>query len=124
MRGHQALIAMRRRGMRPQSVSISVDKPDPCAKDWQDWASFAAVEVEATESVPLLDLRFCVGMMVFVDGMSRQRCEAVEKACRAAGASKVVTHVIRLHDRLPGEFKTTMQMIDGVVTFEDPSWQH
>lgn len=92
MRGHEPVIAMRMAGVMPQSVTFSTDpvKAD-ITRHWPEFTSHAHVEVEATDPIARLDLRFVVGMpLVFIDGQDAQRVDALYRACLEAGASRVI----------------------------------
>lgn len=94
MRGHEALVAMRRRGMRPVSADIS-DGMDRlgCWRDWQHWTGVAHVEVQPGDSINRLDLRCMVGLIVSVAGTDPVRVRALHDACVAAGARAVMAAV-------------------------------
>ena len=93
MRGHRALIAMRRRGVRPSCVWISLD--GDATRSWRDWhihsPTFADVEIDADESPALLDLRWVIGLTAFVWGLDAPRVAAVAQACRDHDAARVIT---------------------------------
>lgn len=93
MRGHEPLIAMRLRGLKPASCWLTdVDAAGLC-REWQNWAESRAkplVLVEPGENLQRLDLRFLVGLDVFVDMVEPDRMRAVVEACDAAGAHRVV----------------------------------
>jgi hypothetical protein len=118
MRGHQPLIAMRRRGIRPASVWLSVDMPDPMTADWQQWAKSAAVDIDPTDSIGLLDLRFTVGMLVCIQGLNRERCMALHERCREAKAARVMTHVARSTGQEHRPFETVLQALDERIVYE------
>lgn len=94
MRGHEALLALRRAGMRTSAVDIcdAVDGQQ-FWRDWQTWQRSACVEVEAGDSIPRLDLRFLVGLWVFAWGMNAARVRQLHDACIAAGAKVVMSAV-------------------------------
>lgn len=103
MRGHLPLIAMRRRGLRPAMVDFSLGLDSMgCWKDWQSWTSTAHVEVQPDDRIALLDLRFVVGLWVFVSGIDRARVESLHEACKAAGARSVMSALMAFdkHDEL------------------------
>ena len=117
MRGHLPLIAMRRRGIRPAAVWFSLDETDPRSADWHQRHEPCVVEVLRGEGIGSLDLRFTVGMTVIVQGSNRDRCEAMHRALRAAGAAKVVTHAAQPTGR-GDEFETVLQLVDDRTTME------
>jgi len=94
MRGHEALVAMRRRGVRPVMADIS-DGMDGlgCWRDWQDWTGTAQIEVQPGDSISRLDLRCLVGLFVIVSGTDESRVKRLHDACVEAGASAVMATV-------------------------------
>lgn len=94
MRGHEALIALRRQGLRPALVDIDLE---PCPwrnwADWPEWTNVPQIEVQPSDSIRLLDLRFLVGLTVQVSGFDGPRVWAMFDACRAAGAARVLAFV-------------------------------
>lgn len=95
MRGHQALIAMRRGGKHPATVFVGLD-PDRlrCWRDWHLLGDSPSVEVEPGDTIGRLDLRFVRGLTVIADGNDAQRLAAFSSACMAAGAARVVASVL------------------------------
>ena len=93
MRGHEPLLAMRRRGMRPQHVTFTAGPPMPGAGHWSrvpELLPFAEVSVEDRDNPDALDLRFVVGLPVVVDiGHDVGRMRRLVLACEAAGARRV-----------------------------------
>lgn len=91
MRGHEPLIALRRRGLKPALVDIDLE---PCPwrnwSTWPEWTTVPQIEVQPTDSIQLLDLRFLVGLTVQVSGFDGPRVWAMFEACRAAGAARVL----------------------------------
>ena len=94
MRGHQPLVAMRLRGVRPPLARVETD-PMPWADwaDWPAWSDVPMVEVEPRDALHRLDLRCFVAMPVAVGGRDSQRVAAVFTALQAAGASRVIAMV-------------------------------
>lgn len=91
MRGHEPLIAWRKRGVRPHLVRVETD-PMPW-RDWANWPEWSAVpmvEVEQQDAIHRLDLRCMVGLPVLVCGADRSRLLEMVSALRAAGASRVI----------------------------------
>lgn len=95
MRGHDALIAMRRGGQRPRTLQIHAGVDHSLAwKDWQDtMPGHAEVEIADDEFLSGLDLRFVVGMRVIVTGDSDRRVTAIHAKCVELGARRVVSAV-------------------------------
>ena len=98
MRGHQPLIELRRRGMRPDLVSIATD-PSPWRDwaDWWEWTDVPQLEVPATDSIRLLDLRFLVGLNVMIAGLNGDRVRQLFAACVEAKAARVLAFEQRLN---------------------------
>ena len=103
MRGHSPILRMRLAGTRPRIVFIN-DFPTADAKDWhspgekygQRWAAdHATVQIDATDRIASLDLRFLAGVTVSASGSTESRAKELLEACKAAGAATVAaTHVI------------------------------
>jgi hypothetical protein len=96
MRGHEALIDMRKKGIRPRAADICLasDKQG-FWQDWERWASEACIEVETKDVIERLDLRCIVGMWVFAWGFEADRVKALHQACIDAGAEVVMSSVYR-----------------------------
>lgn len=94
MRGHEPLIALRRRGLRPALVDIDLE---PCPwrnwSTWPEWTTVPQIEVQPGDSIRLLDLRFLVGLTVQVSGYDGPRVWVLADACKAAGAARVLAFV-------------------------------
>lgn len=96
MRGHEPLLAMRRRGLTPTSVWL-VDTPPPrplrdgTRLDW--WAFRPALEaevfIETADHPQRVDLRFVVGLPVHVQMADPVRMRAFAEAAQRAGAARV-----------------------------------
>jgi hypothetical protein len=80
---------MRLKGYTPADVHVDIE-PSWTWRDWPQWTNHAQVLIEDRDSVALLDLRFLVGLMVFVQGNDRARVQAVASACAAAKAARVI----------------------------------
>lgn len=91
MRGHEGILAMRKRGIRPRIVSIHLGH-DPL-EAWRDWVDVsphsADVEILPDESITSLDLRFCHSMLVIVTGFDRARVIATAQACREVAPKRL-----------------------------------
>lgn len=96
MRGHEALIAMRMRRVRPRIVFVSAGR-DP-SELWRDWATetphMAQVEVDDEDALSGLDFRFAVGLRAVVEGGSSQRVEKIALGLIQAGCRAVVAAVV------------------------------
>ena len=96
MRGHLPILAMRRVGLVPSMVTLS-DYPTE-TWSWRDWpedTAHAEVEIERTDSIARLDLRYCVGLIVIVDGENANRVNAIADAAEKAGAKRVIRVVLK-----------------------------
>ena len=97
MKGHEPLIAMRRKGHVPVGglmVDTSPAGSDRWAGDWGKLGmSMAFVDIQPRDS--LHDLRFAFGLAVQVSGEDTFRVGQVAQAFVAAGASRVIAGVGR-----------------------------
>ena len=98
MTGHEPILEMRLAGVRPSSVSID-DFKNPIAKDWHNpgakygevWEPDSpSVQIDPTDRIEALDLRFLVGVAALVSGSTESRAKALSSACKRAGASMVI----------------------------------
>jgi hypothetical protein len=106
MIGHDPLIAMRKTGIKPAAVHL-VDEVCQLARDWHAPQTLSGqrmqqhtpcIAIEDKDAVQRLDLRFLVGLVVFVSGNTEARAKSMFEACKRAGASRVIgchTHVDR-----------------------------
>lgn len=85
MRGHEAIIAMRKAGKRPSFVFIN---DYPCETDWEQHGDHATVST-AGDVVQLLDMRFLVGLKVSISSTNEVRAKALFDQCKAAGVTCV-----------------------------------
>lgn len=93
MRGHDLLIAMRRRGVRPPFVRFELDAQPAWVRDsadWPEWSIAAMVDVAPDDAIARLDLRCAVGMPAVVTGGSDERAAQLFAALLAAGATRVI----------------------------------
>lgn len=93
MNGHQAIIDMRRKGLKPVRVYIS---DYPCRTDWAKWGDVPDVCI-AGDIPELQDFRFLIGTTAWVDGSDKDRVQRIAKAC-AAHAKRVVSTVFKRID--------------------------
>ena len=96
MKGHDALIALRKRGFKPAGVWIC-HAQDP-SRGWASWSRYAGhdrypeVEILPTEVPELLDLRFVVGLVAHVSGMKLYaKAKRLHEALVEAKAKRVIT---------------------------------
>ncbi len=91
MRGHQAVLQMRRAGAAPTAVWIEDMGNRTCLpRDWPWYGSSAQVEIDRNESPRTLDLRFCVRLVVFASSTDRHRLEALAANAMECGAERVL----------------------------------
>ena len=106
MRGHKAILEMRRQGVAPSIVFI--DTEPSRLREWRDWqdvdASMASVEIATSDTLASLDLRFVHSLRVMVTGENAPRVKAIGAACERAGAARVVAST--MERRGAGEFMT------------------
>ena len=120
MRGHEAIVTMRRNGVTPQGVWIFdqagyTDSTHP-SRGWMVDTAQATVELLPTDNPARLDLRFCVGLTVYTQGDDAARLEALEAALVKAGAARVLGALIGFD----GRDHQTLAMTDtrGIVVME------
>ena len=98
MIGHEPLIAMRKTGIKPASVYVS-DEVTQLTRDWHAHRTLSGlpmqqhapcIAIEDKDTVQRLDLRFLVGLVVFVSGSTEARAKAIFEACKRAGAARVI----------------------------------
>jgi hypothetical protein len=96
MRGHDALIAFRMRGLCPAAAFVYVGTD--ALRSWESWphcvrsAPFAAIEVGPADRLSRLDLRCLVGMQVHVHGEEEERVLAVAQRALDDGAASVFAY--------------------------------
>lgn len=86
MRGHDAIIALRCKGVSPAIVFIN---DYPCDVNWLEHRDHATVEILPSEPVDMLDFRFANGIKVSITGSTIKRAKAIARACQDAGAVAV-----------------------------------
>jgi hypothetical protein len=95
MRGHEPVIALRRRGIAPRSVWLcEVPVHSGLCGDWMLDSPDAHVELLPSESAARLDLRFLVGLRVHIQTEAFTRLQALETAAVEAGALRVLGAVV------------------------------
>ena len=94
MRGHQALLTLRREKKRPKGVWISHGRSPDCLS-WHlaaDTLPYPEIEILPTENPEVLDLRFVVGLTVHVSGCNDYKmAKKLHEALKQAAARRVIT---------------------------------
>ena len=106
MRGHEPILAMRKRGIKPSIVFIN-DFACPESHDWQNpgekfsqqWPADHATVSTAGDPLSSLDLRFLVGLTVSISSMNEGRAKALFENAKASGAATVAAchHIQAIH---------------------------
>ena len=115
MRGHEALIAMRRGGLRPDLVAIHAGTDhSACWRDWRDLTpTQAQVEIQDGDSLAGIDLRFTVGLFVIVSGEDADRVAAVHAACLDGGARRVLSAAVTFDASRPNAPGALGEVLDS-----------
>lgn len=91
MRGHEPLVAMRKAGRTVPRVNL-LDVP--LHRDlwawWEYTTDYADVRIEPDDNPKRLDMRFVVGLDVWVHGRDRDRLAALYRAAKECAAKRVV----------------------------------
>lgn len=85
MRGHEPILAMRRKGQRPAVVFLN---DFPCNTDWTQFGDHATVCV-AGDNPELADLRFLIRLDVSICSRDECRARGFMEAAKRAGAATV-----------------------------------
>jgi hypothetical protein len=87
MRGHDKLIELRSRGLRPEVVFLNDYKTRP------EFFDGTNIEIEG-EEMSLIDLRFLVGLSVAASSSCEIRARQILEACKKSGARMVaICHI-------------------------------
>lgn len=96
MRGDDLLRKIRRNGVRPVLAFVDlVPQHSPVPTEWPEWTAQAHLEVLEAEPIGTLDLRCLIGLHVIASGFDADRVAQLHEACKAAGAARVVSMVLR-----------------------------
>lgn len=96
MNGAAALIALRRRHLRPFAVDVHLGHDATESwRDWQEVGGMAHLEVTPDEVISRLDLRCLIGLWVMAGGLDEERVRAFHVAAVAAGAKVVMSTAYR-----------------------------
>lgn len=94
MRGHENLIALRKRGLKPSGLVFVCDYPvQPKFLRWDhtEDGTNPTVCVDG-DDIASLDLRFVVGLAVDVTGTNPLRVKALAGLCKKSGADAVMAN--------------------------------
>ena len=93
MRGHEEIIALRRRGHRPAGFVDILTLPYPRRGDWATREFCRGrVFVEPSDPIDRLDLRFVVDCDVMVDGSDAARVQQLFSALQRHKARRVIAN--------------------------------
>jgi len=90
MRGHENLIAIRQRGMKPKMVFINDYQ---CQTDWFETKEHVTICTHG-DDIETLDIRFFIGLAVSVSTTQEKRAKALLEACKRALVSVCAVCVI------------------------------
>jgi hypothetical protein len=96
MIGHLPLINMRMSGQAPKYISIE-DHKSLNAHEWHEWDDFPVICI-AKDDLFTLDLRFAIGLTVFLTSFDERRAKAVHQKLIDAKARVITSSVL-----LPGQ---------------------
>lgn len=122
MRGHEAILSMRRCGVTPASVWID-DTGGPFTgmshpgTGWQVDTAQAQVEVLPTDNPRRLDLRFAAGLTVHLHTDRAERLQAFEETAQACGVGRFLGNLFAGS----GHNRRVVRMTDtaGAFVFEE-----
>lgn len=90
MTGHDTLIALRMRGLKPKTVQVFTEESVP---DWvlnTAWCGHVGIHIGPREVLGLLDLRCLYGMRVLVSGPDDKRVREVFDAVRSVEPERAI----------------------------------
>ena len=96
MIGHLPLIKLRMAGIAPQYISIE-DHRSLNAHEWHEWDDTPTICI-AKDDLHTLDLRFAIGLTVFMSSFDERRAKAIHQKLIDAKARVITSCVL-----LPGE---------------------
>lgn len=88
MLGHEPLLKLRMQGFSPSVVFVN---ETIVGTDWFEHGDYATVCITPDEPLELLDLRFCMGLVVSVGSTSENRAKRLLEAFKGAGAQTVAS---------------------------------
>ena len=94
MRGHENLIALRKRGLKPSGMVHVCDYPvQPKFLRWDHTEDGTSPTVCVDgDDIASLDLRFVVGLRVDVTGTDAKRVKTLASMCKKVGADTVIAN--------------------------------
>ena len=92
MIGHDALIKMRMSGKAPQYISLE-DHRSLNAHDWHEWDDSPVVCVHK-DDLHTLDLRFVIGLTVFLSSFDEKRAKALHQKLIDCKARVITSSVL------------------------------
>lgn len=90
MRGHEAIVSLRRKGKRPDVVFIDLDCPASALKHSVN----ATVEIAPGEPLQRLDWRWAIGLRISLTGRDAGRVREAARLLSEAGAERVISSCI------------------------------
>lgn len=96
MLGHEPLINLRMSGKAPKFISIE-DHPSLNAHEWHKWDDSPVICI-AKDDLHTLDLRFAIGLTVFLTSLDERRAKVVHQKLIDAKARVITSSVL-----LPGQ---------------------
>ncbi len=94
MIGHEPLIKMRMAGKAPQYISIE-DHKSLNAHEWHEWDDSPTICV-VKDDLHTLDLRFVIGLTVFLTSFDERRAKAIHQKLIDAKARVITSSVLLL----------------------------
>lgn len=91
MKGHEVILKMRMRGLKPGFVFLN---DYPCQTDWFDYGENATVCTHG-DDITALDLAFLHGCRVSISATSESRAKGLFEACKRVDASAVAACVVQ-----------------------------
>ena len=103
MKGHDHILTLRKGGKAPPVVFVDTEADDRLglSKCWPSHGMHAQVWIEPADAISRLDLRWCIGLRVLLDGSNPERVKEADEALQKAGAARVIAHTYRV--TRPGE---------------------
>ena len=99
MKGHEGIIKMRQQGYAPRIVHIDDYDFESPLIDWQQYDHAPTVCMNK-DVLEMLDLRFLVGLNVFISSGTEERAKKLFDLCKKAGAKMVSSgHTIQQGER-------------------------